>query len=94
MIVIPSFFPYFLLNRHFGGFFPLSSGFQRVNEGNDQDVSFFSPQQCLKFLTSLAETLKYNFSPLIKEHFFIFFFYFNASAQEGKNFKHCGGERK
>ena len=39
----------FLLNRRFGEFFPPSLGLDRVNEGNKQDASFLSPQQCLKF---------------------------------------------
>ena len=29
----------FFLNQRFGGFFPPSSGFQRVNEGNKQNYS-------------------------------------------------------
>ena len=37
------FFSPFLLNQRFAGFFPPSSGFPRVNEGNKQDTSFFSP---------------------------------------------------
>ena len=48
-----SFFPPFLLNQRFKGFFPLSSGFQRVNEGNKQEPSFLSPHQFF----SLAEVL-------------------------------------
>ena len=37
-----SFFPNVLSNQRFGGFFPPSSGFQRVNEGNKQNASFLS----------------------------------------------------
>ena len=36
-------FPPFIYNQRFRGFFPPSSEFQRVNEGNKQGASFFSP---------------------------------------------------
>ena len=63
-----SFFPPFLLNQRFRGFFP-SSGFQRVNEGNKQDAFFFSPPEvfeiCL-FLTEALNWIFYFFFPLIE----------------------------
>ena len=37
-----SFFPPFLSNQRFGGFFPPSTGFQRVSEGNEQSASSLS----------------------------------------------------
>ena len=52
-----SFFPPFLSNQRFGGFFPSFSGFHGASEGRKQNASILS-LTVFNFLSSLAETLK------------------------------------